>query len=146
VSRTRWTVLIAVVAFLSAIAGVFVGRALIASHGSRGGQLHELLHHDLKLDAGQQARIRTIERRFAVRRHELEADIRADNARLAAAIEAEHGNGPQVAAAVDASHAAMGALQKETLAHVFAMRQVLRPDQTAAFDHAVARSLTADAR
>ncbi len=145
-SRTRWTVLIAVVAFVSAIAGVFVGRVLIPSQHAQGSQLHEFLHHDLKLDADQRARIQAIERRFSVRRQELEAEMRADNARLAAAIEAEHGNGPRVAAAVDASHAAMGALQKETLAHVFAMRQVLRPDQTAAFDRAVVGSLTAGAR
>jgi nickel and cobalt resistance protein CnrR len=72
--------------------------------------------------------------------------MRADNARLAAAIEAEHGYGPQVAAAVNASHMAMGALQKETLAHIFAMRQLLRPDQAARFDEAVAGSLTAPAQ
>ncbi|PCG15756.1 periplasmic heavy metal sensor [Sphingomonas adhaesiva] len=145
-SRPRWTALVAIVAFLAAIAGVFVGRVLIPSHGGQASQLHDLLHHDLKLDADQQARIDALERRFAVRRQELESEMRADNARLAAAIEAEHGNGPRVAAAVDASHSAMGALQKETLAHVFAMRQVLRPDQTAAFDRAVVASLTAGAR
>ena len=53
---------------------------------------------------------------------------------------------PQVAAAVDRSHGAMGELQKETLNHMFAMRQILRPDQTTAFDRAVVKALTADAR
>lgn len=38
--------------------------------------------------------------------------------------------GPRVAAAVDRSHAAMGELQKATLAHIFDMRQLLRPGQT----------------
>lgn len=72
--------------------------------------------------------------------------MRADNARLADAIEAEHGNGPRVSAAVDASHRVMGELQKGTLAHIFAMRQILRPDQTAVFDRAVVKALTTDAR
>ncbi len=40
----------------------------------------------------------------------------------------------------------MGELQKETLAHIFAMRAILRPDQATAFDRAVVKSLTADAR
>ncbi|MBB5712606.1 periplasmic heavy metal sensor [Sphingomonas xinjiangensis] len=145
-TRGRWMALVAVVAFLAAIAGVFVGRTLIPARHAQGSQLHELLHHGLKLDADQQARIEALEQRFAVRRRALEMELRADNARLADSIQAEHGNGPRVAAAVDASHVAMGKLQKETLAHVFAMRQILRPEQTAAFDRAVTKSLTADAR
>ncbi len=40
----------------------------------------------------------------------------------------------------------MGELQKATLAHIFAMRQVLRPDQTAEFDRAVVKALTDDRR
>ena len=51
-----------------------------------------------------------------------------------------------MAAAVDASHETMGRLQKETLAHMFAMRKLLRPDQTAKFDAAVTKALTEDAR
>jgi len=72
--------------------------------------------------------------------------LRADNARLAAAIEVEHGAGPRVREAVDRSHATMGALQKATLAHIFAMRAILRPDQAAKFDKAVVKALTAEAR
>src|SRR3546814_2378426 len=72
-------------------------------------------------------RIAKLEDRYAVRRRDLELELRADNARLAEAIEAEHGYGPRVTAEIDRSHAAMGELQKETLAHIFAMRAVLRP-------------------
>lgn len=103
-----------------------------------------LLHDGLDLDDRQRARLNVLEQRFAVRRRALELELRADNARLADAIEAEHGNGPQVAAAVDRSHQGMGELQKETLAHVFAMRQILRPDQAGTFDRAVVKALTAD--
>lgn len=142
----RWTIVIALAAFLAGIAGVYLGRTLIPSSRGEGTELHEVLHHQLKLDAGQEARLDVLEQQFAIRRRALELELRAANARLAGAIQVEHGNGPQVAAAVDASHAAMGELQKETLAHIFAMRQILKPDQAARFDQAVVKALTVDAR
>lgn len=142
----RWTIVIAVVAFLAGIAGVFIGRALVPVPQDEGTELHGVLHHQLHLDRGQEVRLDALEQRFAIRRRALELELRAANARLAGAIQAEHGNGPQVAAAVDASHAVMGELQKDTLAHIFAMRQILRPDQAAKFDQAVVKALTVDAR
>ncbi len=144
--RERRTLVVALIAFVAAIVGVGIGRLIIPPHQPERSELHELLHHDLNLDANQQSRLEIVEQRFAVRRQAVELELRADNARLADAIEAEHGNGPRVAAAVDASHRAMGELQKETLAHIFAMREVLRPEQTAAFDRAVVKALTTDAR
>lgn len=137
---------IAAIAFVAAIAGVLLGRVIFPERPSAGIELHKVLHEEIDLDAAQLRKLADIERRFAVRRQALELQLRAYNAQLAAAIEAEHGNGPRVAAAVDASHGAMGELQKETLAHVFAMRQLLRPAQTAKFDRAVVQALTADGR
>ena len=140
----RRSLVIAAIAFLAAIAGVFVGRSLVRGPEQPGAELHALLHDGLDLDAGQKTALADLERRFALRRQALELELRADNARLAAAIEAEHGDGPRVREAVDRSHAAMGELQKETLAHIFAMRQIMRPDQTARFDQAVVKALTTD--
>src|SRR3546814_5964411 len=119
---------------ISAIAGVLVGRAYVARQSPVETELHTLRHRQLELNDTQHAKIEAIERRFAVRKQALELELRADNARLADAIEAEHGYGPQVSAAVDRSHHAMGQLQKETLEHIFAMRGVLRPDQAARLD------------
>src|SRR3546814_757643 len=116
-------------AFAAAIAGVLVGRAYVARQTPVETELHTLLHRQLELNDTQHAKIEAIERRFAVRKQALELELRADNARLADAIEAEHGYGSQVSAAVDRSHHAMGQLQKETLEHIFAMRGVLRPDR-----------------
>jgi hypothetical protein len=139
-------ILCVIAAFVAAIGGVFVGRALLPAPAQPGAELHDVLHHRLALDTNQEARLKELEQRFAVERRALELELRADNARLAEAIEAEHGNGPRVAAAVDRSHTAMGELQKATLAHIFAMRQLLRPDQTAQFDRAVVKALTDDVR
>lgn len=142
----RWTIIVALAAFLAGIAGVFLGHALFPGALAGGTELHDVLHNQLKLDASQEVRLELLEQRFAIRRRALELELRAANARLAEAIQAEHGNGPQVAAAVDASHMVMGKLQKETLAHIFAMRQILRPDQATKFDQAVVKALTVDAR
>ncbi|WP_457312796.1 periplasmic heavy metal sensor [Sphingomonas sp. UYAg733] len=138
--------LIVAAAFLAALAGVFVGRGLVTHGEGPGAELHDILHDHLDLDAAQRARIDALERQFAVRRRAVEFELRADNTLIAEAIEAEHGYGPKVAAAVDRSHEAMGRLQKETLSHVFAMRQLLRPDQAARFDGAVTKALTDEGR
>lgn len=136
--------LIAAIAFLAAVAGVFAGRELLSvGHHQEESQLHVLLHKELDLTPAQEARIQEIERGYAIRRKAVELELRSDNARLAAAIEAEHGYGPRVAQAVDRSHQAMGELQKITLQHIFDMRGVLRPDQAAKFDAAVVKALTA---
>lgn len=144
--KPRLLILVAIIAFVAALAGVFLGRCFFPQPAAAGVELHDVLHSKLNLDSRQKAQIDVLEQRFAVRRRALELELKADNARLADAIEAEHGNGPRVAAAVDQSHQAMGQLQKETLGHIFAMRQILRPDQAKTFDQAVVHALTDDAR
>lgn len=142
--KPRWIAAIFAIAFLAAVIGAFIGRAWFATAGPKETELHMLLHDQLDLDAAQEARLTRIEDQFAVKRRALELELHAHNAMLARAIETEHGNGPLVEAAVDRSHRTMGALQKETLAHIFAMRQVLRPDQAVKFDRVVVKALTAD--
>ena len=142
-SRT-WLALGLIACFLAAIGGVFVGRELFPTPLPPGAELHDVLHYKVSLDAGQQARLQLLEQQFSVRRRALELELKSDNARLAEAMEDEHGNGPRVTEAVDRSHAVLGELQKATLAHIFAMRQLLRPDQMAPFDKAVVKALTDD--
>lgn len=134
--------LVALVAFAAALAAVLVARLWLTPQPRVENEVHALLHEKLTLDAMQEQRIHALEAAFATRRAALESEMRADNQRLAAAIAAEHGYGPQVAQAVDRTHHVMGALQKETLQHIFAMRAVLRPDQAAQFDAAVVKALT----
>lgn len=138
-------ILAILLAFGAAIGGAMIGRTFINPPHPVESELHQLLHEQLNLSPDQSQKIEVIEQRFALRRAALEAELRADNADLASAIEAEHGYGPRVAAAVDKSHHAMGELQKATLEHVFAMRQVLRPDQATRFDEAIVKALTVPA-
>ena len=145
ITTLRRSSLIAVIAFVAALAGVVVGRQLVERRAAPS-DLHAVLHRDLDLTPQQHAQIDRLEGQFAVRRQALELELRSENAQLAMAIESEHGIGPDVGAAIDRSHETMGALQKATLEHVFAMRSVLRHDQAAKFDHAVVQALTADVR
>jgi Spy/CpxP family protein refolding chaperone len=144
-NAVRAALLIGIIAFVGAFGGVYLGRSVFApAQPAAGVELHALIHDGLDLAPEQHARLEKLEQDFAIRRRALELEMRADNARLAAAIEVEHGNGPQVNAAIDRTHRVMGQLQKETLAHVFAMRALLTPAQAAKFDKAVVKALTAD--
>ena len=132
-----------VVAFLAGLGGVWVGSTIFVAP-ARAPNLHEALHHDLDLTDLQRQQIDALERDFATHRQALELEMRAANAELAAAIREEHGYGPRVTAAVERFHRAMGALQSETMRHVFAMREVLTPEQKIRFDNIVASALTAE--
>ncbi len=142
--RPAWLALVAVVAFVAALAGNYLGQRILTDGRQNETELHAFLHGDLDLDAAQAAKIEAIEQRFATRRKALELEMRAANAHLAKAMEAEHGYGREVTAAVDHTHHVMGEMQKETLEHLFEMRSVLRPDQAAAFDRAVTKALAPD--
>ena len=108
--------------------------------------LHHIMHEELDLSAAQKARLESIEARFATRRMSLEAEVRMANRELANAIAASEGDSPQVQAAVDHFHVAMGDLQKATIAHVFEMRAVLTPAQARTFDRQVVGALLQEAR
>jgi Spy/CpxP family protein refolding chaperone len=104
-----------------------------------------MVHHELKLSADQEHALDALEATFANRRASLEAEMRKANAELAAAIRSSDSAGPAVEAAVHHVHTAMGALQTETIEHVFAMRQVLTPEQRNAFDQKIGQALTSGA-
>jgi nickel and cobalt resistance protein CnrR len=134
--------IVALVAAAVALGASWASRSLLAPPEHSSSDLHAFMHDRLDLDAAQEAQLDVLEARFAGRRTELETMLRQANAELAEAMESEHEYGPRVAAAVDHVHMAMGDLQKATLEHVFAMRELLRPDQAARFDKAVSKALT----
>ena len=136
---------LAVTAVIAAVAG---GAATWASaswlqNGRSVPTLHATIHSQLDLTPEQEQRIDAIEADFADERAGLEAELRAANRELVTAISANQGDTPEVQAAVDHFHVAMGDLQKATLRHIFEMRAVLTPEQAADFDAAVVESLQA---
>lgn len=136
---------LAVTALVAALAGAGATWATAAWLGREQTppSLHAIVHDRLDLTPDQARRIDAIEDRFAGERGALEAELRSANRELTAAISANRGDTPQVQAAVDHFHVAMGDLQKATLRHVFEMRAVLTPEQAAEFDAAVVETLQA---
>ena len=136
--------LIASLVVLTALVGA-VGGWVGARYGLESGRpqpsLDTVLHRDLHLTRDQSRRIGHLEAAFAARRVALEAEMQAANADLAQAIATQHVYGPDAERAIGRFHAAMGALQRETVIHVLAMRDVLDADQAALFDKTVTQSL-----
>lgn len=145
-TRGRWLLLIAVVAFLASLCGVLAARHVFVTERPSETEVHKLLHEKLKLSPEQHSKIEALEKQHAIRKRAMELEMRAANARLAAAIEAEHGYGTQVTAAVDHIHHVMGEMQKETLQHLFAMRGALTPEQARTFDATVTKALTGEVK
>jgi len=130
-------------AFVAGLGGVWLGKTVL-SPAPHHESLHEAIHSELRLSAEQRRRIEGLERDFASRRQALESDMRTANAELATAVREEHGFGPRVTAAIEHCHRVMGDLQNETMRHVFAMREVMTPDQRERFDRIVASALTSE--
>jgi Spy/CpxP family protein refolding chaperone len=131
-----------VLSIVVAALGAWGGAQYVARQMRHAPALDELVHEKLKLTPAQQHRIAGLARQHAARREALQAEMRAANRDLARAIQAQHAYTPEVQAAVDRLHRAMGELQKETILHVLAMRSVLTPHQAAQFDSTVSQSLT----
>lgn len=144
-SFARGLLLTLALSVLAAFGGAWAGAQYVVGRDQDDPPLHDLVHEKLHLTPDQQRRIAGLERDFAARRQALEAEMRAANADLARAIGAEHAYSPAVQQAVDRFHHAMGELQKQTILHVLAMREVLTPTQAAVFDDTVVKALTADA-
>ncbi|MBT9447569.1 MAG: periplasmic heavy metal sensor [Hyphomonadaceae bacterium] len=141
--RLRGLLITVVVALAAGFAGVGLGK-LIFDRNQHQATLHEVIHRELHLTPAQTRQIENLESAFRVRREALEMEMRAANAELASAIRDEHGYGSRVSAAVGRFHHAMGQLQTEMIQHVFAMREVLTPDQKEVFDNTVVSALTAE--
>lgn len=137
----RPSLLIVLAAFLAALAGTVVGRSLVGTQQEPVTDLHVLLYEELDLSPAQRAKLKLLEHDYLLRKAVLDQALRDENMVLARAIEAEHGYGPNVEAAVDRSHHTMGRLQKITLEHIFAMRGTLTPDQAKRYDRVVTELL-----
>ncbi|MEO6338758.1 MAG: periplasmic heavy metal sensor [Caulobacteraceae bacterium] len=130
-----------VLSALTGALGAWAGSQYVVSRMHQAPSLHEMVHGKLHLTPEQDRKVEDMERDYAAKRQAFEAEMRAANAELARSFQASHAYTPEVQAAVDRFHHAMGALQKESMSHVIAMRSVLTPDQARQFDDTVVKSL-----
>lgn len=135
-----------ILAFVAGIGGAFLGVRLLAPDVSQDNALHELLHSKLDLSKAQDDNIAKEETRFAFVRSQLEAEVHAANIQLANAIQTSKQDGPEVQAAIEDVHIALGRYQKETVSHIFRMRAVLTEEQARIFDRSVSQALKQEQR
>ncbi len=129
------------VAVIASAAGAW-GGVWWWQHHAAAHDLHWLLHNRLDLSTAQTQQIEGLEQDFDGKQTALEAQMRAANRDLAAAIAVHHQYDAAADAAVARSHQAMAALQQLTIRHVLAMRAVLDARQAALLDHYVDQALT----
>lgn len=131
-------VLTAMAACLGGWAGVRLGLHQVQAPAG----LDIIVHRQIHLTADQDRQLTALEAHFAVLCKGRQAEMQSANADLAEAIGAQHAYGQKAQEAVARFHAAMGALQEDTIRHVFAMRAVMTPEQARQFDVLVAKALT----
>ena len=122
--------------------GGWIGVHLGLKQANTSAGLDIIVHRQINLTAEQDRQLAILETRFALLRKMRQAEMQSSNADLAKAISTEHAYGQRAQVAVERFHAAMGALQQDTIREVFAMRAVMTPEQASQFDRLVARALT----
>ncbi|MBP8231246.1 MAG: periplasmic heavy metal sensor [Rhizorhabdus sp.] len=142
----RNLILTIVLVVLAAGGGAWLCAHYVVSHHTGRPSLHDMVHKNLDLTPEQSRRLDAIEKSYASERKRLEGEIRSANRELAVAIQKGEKDSPELNAAIDHLHMAMGALQKATIAHVFDMRSVLTPEQAKTFDAEIVSALTEEGR
>lgn len=135
-----------VLVVIAAGGGAWVCARYVVRHHAQGPSLHDMVHQKLDLTADQSRRLDAIEKSYAIERKRHEDALRAANRELAVAIRKGRKDTPELNAAIDHLHMAMGAQQKATIAHVFDMRAVLNPAQAKQFDAEITSALTQEDR
>nr|WP_038282150.1 periplasmic heavy metal sensor [Pacificimonas flava] len=137
----KWSIL--AIVFLALAAGA-LGAFLHDRYGmaDQASGLHEFVHEELDLTEAQERQLDALELRYAPERSSLEKKLAAANRKLAAAIKSEHRYGPRVSLAIENVHQILGDMQKTTVDHVFAMRELLSAEQRVEFDRRVNEALT----
>jgi Spy/CpxP family protein refolding chaperone len=104
--------------------------------------VYNVVHKDLQLTPDQARRIDQIEMDYDQRRNALRVDMGAADAELGEALANEMALGTAAERALDHLQNSMGALQKQTVVYVLAIRAVLTPQQQQVLDQKVFESLT----
>jgi hypothetical protein len=138
--RLTWA---AVVAAVIVGAGASAGGSwLVRQAHPRDENLHDIIHRRFRLLPAERARLEAAEARYDRRRAQIEADIRAANARLAAAVRSDPELSEQALAASAEVERSAAELQRVTLQHVFEMRAALDPGHRPAYDAVLVDALT----
>tara|TARA_R110002073_G_scaffold303165_3_gene471398 strand:+ start:9024 stop:9458 length:435 start_codon:yes stop_codon:yes gene_type:complete len=125
--------------FLSIITiGYFIGSYFHQDYVRDMKNSHPSFHEMLNLTQDQREKLVPLEKKFSEEKIFYENQIRVANMELGDIMNKEKSYTPEVQAAVEKVHTAMGQLQKVTIIHLFDMRALLNEKQAKIFDDYVA--------
>lgn len=123
---------------LSISIGFYIGNNFKTEHAENLEASHHDFHEMLDLTNSQLEKLIPIEKEFAKKKAYYTNQIRSANMELGDIMQKEKSFTPEVQAAVEKVHIAMGELQNITLIHFFDMRDLLNDEQAKVFDDYVA--------
>ncbi len=135
------SLLLGVVVAAGFFAGDYYHKANMKKAAHSAAHSHVNFHELLNLTEDQQNRLIPIEKKYAEQKAFYENQIRLANGELGDIMKREKAYTPEVQAAVEKVHTAMGELQKVTLIHLFDMRALLDEEQARVFDNFVADAM-----
>lgn len=142
INATLFLLIVLAVAFT----GQYIGTHYMQGHDDHNHHTdsagwHKVLHDRLHITAEQDKQLIDTEKRYRQHRQYLEEQMHLANMELAEAIKADKSFSPNVQAATDKIHQAMGELQKATLEHLFEMRPILTDEQNKKLEQMVTDAL-----
>jgi len=141
--RVALTLLLVVAA---AIGGAWIGGRIFSPPAPVHVELHEQIYAALDLTAEQRNSIEALDRDNSKEETYQREALRIANRNLANLLEHEDAYNENVDAAIVEIHNAMNSLQVLTIKHLYAMRELLTPEQRTEFDRLVADTLREHAK
>lgn len=126
---------------LTIICGFFIGEYFSNKNIKMGEHSHQHFHEILNLTPDQLDKLIPIEKKFSEQKALFEDQIHHANIELGDIMRKEKSYTPEVKAAVEKVHVAMGLLQEATLIHFFDMRELLDEKQAQILDNYVAEAM-----
>jgi len=123
---------------LTLFSGFLIGNYFEINHDKDLEDSHNDFHEMLNLTQDQLDKLVPIEKEFAKKKAYYNNQIRSANMELGDLMQKHKSFSPEVQAAVEKAHVAMGELQNITLVHFFDMRDLLDEKQAKIFDDYVA--------
>ncbi len=126
---------------VAAAGGAWIGARIFSPRAATHVDFHEQLYRAVDLTPDQRERLAVVEARYKKEEAYQREALRIANRNLANLLEHEDAYNENVEAAIVEIHTAMNELQVLTIKHLYAMREILTPEQRTEFDRLVADTL-----
>ncbi len=144
--ETRRLALTLLLVIAAAIGGAWIGGRLFSPAPPTHEDFHEQLYNVLNLTTEQRESLDALEQRNNKEEAFQRESLRIANRNLANLLEHEDAYNEKVEDAIVEIHTAMNGLQVLTIKHLYAMREILTPEQRTEFDRLVAGTLREHAK